>query len=245
MNKLAFELLEKLLSAQLGDEINRLIEQIAEIGEPAVEPLLWYIKNRAPVRSSHFWAMPILQKIGYPDNRAAIGFMVDLASDINASHWEAALDELVEIGEPALSAIRNAIHYYASDLEENSLAIQGITILLAKMGSPLIDHLLTDLLWLLEMGTDNNWADLYVLLPLRKIGSPKADIALNAIEKVITSKRNKIVRKESIEALADFDRAVTRRFIPMLKDSLDDPEEEIRQSAQDALRAMGETGGEC
>lgn len=240
MKSIVSELLQSLDSVKSSDEVDQIVEQIAEIGEPALGDLLAYSKLLYSKPGRYLTIMRIIQKIGYPANSAAIPFMIDHASDINSNGWEVAMTTLIEIGDPVIPEVRDALLFYSRNLDEYHDAIQGLATFLKLMGSPTIDPLLPELLYLLEAGTDENYVDEYALWPLRKIGSPKADVALVQIGKIISSKRSRHIRKAAIEALMDFDHSATRFLLPVIKECLADDEEIIRKSAKEVLNKLGE-----
>jgi len=240
MSELILKLLYALDTAQTNEEVIQVSKRIAEIGESAIPELLQYAKQLYPRPSGLASVMRILKLMGYPANRSAFPFIVSQASNINSSGWETALNTLIEIGEPALPELRNALQFYTQDLDEYQNEVQGLAILLKLMGSPLIDPLLPDLLLILEAGTDENHVDEYILLPLGEIGSPKADDALNYLHTIIASSRSKQIRKASIDSLSKFEHSKIRSFIPVLRDCLYDDDEVIRTSAVKILNYLGE-----
>lgn len=240
MSELMSDLIQALDTARSAEEVNQISGRIAKIGEPAIPDLLKYAKTLYPRPGSMLTIMRILHTMGYPANQSAIPFLVSEASNINSSGWEIALNDLIEIGEPSIPEVHNALQFYMKDLDEYQNEIQGLAILLKLMGSPLIDPLLPDLLRLLVAGTDENHVDEYALGPLRKIGSPKADDALEYLSTIISSRRGKEIRKASIESLIDFDPSAIRFLVPILRDCRFDDEEGIRHSAEKILNVLGE-----
>jgi hypothetical protein len=240
MSKSINEQIQALVAAKTRDEMIQISNRIAEIGEPAIPELLQYANQLSPRTGKLATVIRIFQKIGYPANRLAIPLLVSTASNTNSSGWEEAMDTLIEIGEPALSEVHNAIQFYSKDLDFYNPEIQGLATLLKLMGSPTIDSLLPDLVFLLKAGTDENHVDEYALWALRKIGSPKADVVLGYLSEIISSYRSKEIRKASIEALNDFDRSTVRSLIPVLRNCLFDDEEAVRHSAEEILQVLGE-----
>lgn len=161
--------------AHSSDEISQVVDALAQIGEPVVEPLLQYARDHPTSSPRHRTVMRVLAKIGYPANRSGLSFMAGIASNQNSSAWDIAVEALKEIGEPAIGEIRETLLFCYRDLDDYRFEIQSLCILLGQMGSPVIDPLLPELLHILEIGTDENRVDEYALGPLRKIGSPKAD----------------------------------------------------------------------
>jgi len=240
MTESLVDLFQSLEAVKSIKEMNEVSNKIADIGEPAVLYLLQYAKPPRFSAGSDIIVMRILQKIGYPGNRAALTYIVSHASDINSTAWEVAMDILVSIGEPAMSEVHEALQFYSRKPFSYRFEIQGLTTLLEKMGSPLIDPLLPDLLVLLRVGTDRNEVGEYAISPIRMIGSPKADKALKYLGKIISSQCKKRIRKLSIEALSDFDPEAVRPLVPVLQDCLSDQDDEIRQCAENILKVLGE-----
>jgi HEAT repeat protein len=239
MSEKISELLIELDSAETRDQINQIVDRIAKFGELAVPELIQYVKQSTSGHGAKVSVIRILQKMGYPANRPALQFMVGQASNINSSGWEIVLSALVDIGEPVIPEVRDAVRFYSLNINNYSIEIQGLATLLELMGSPRIDPLLPELLFLLESGTDENEVDLYALWPLRKIGSPKADIALDQIAKIISSHRSTTTRKAAIDTFIYFDLSAVRPFVHILKDCLSDDEKTIRESAVKILNALG------
>lgn len=239
MSELIRKQLQALSAAHTTEEIDLVVDQISNIGEAAIPELLQYAMTLYPWHRKLTVLMRIFQKMGYPANRSAIRVMVGETSNINSSGWEIALNTIKEIGGPAIPEVQAALRFYAQDLDTYNLEIQGLATLLELMDSPTIDSLLPDLLTLLEAGTDENHVDEYALWPLRKIGSPKADVALTHIGKIIASRRNTAIREAAIDALHDFNYSAIRSLVPILKRCTFDDEEAIRQSAEKVLTALG------
>jgi hypothetical protein len=233
------QLIQAAATAKTIEEKDKFINQLAQIGEPAIPEMLKYERTHGVV-AEHEWVLKIYQLIGYPANRSAIPSIVAHASIINSNYWEIAMDILISIGEPAIPDVRETLRYCFKDLVEYCLEIQGLCVLLEQMGSPLIDPLLPELLFLLENGTDENYVDDYALWPIKKIGSPKADAAIPFLSRTILSKRGEYFRKASIEALLSFDLEGIRPLLPMLRECLSDPSGAIRASAKKVLEAIGE-----
>lgn len=234
-------LIKTLEQAKTTGEIDRAIDELAQIGETAIPDLLRSVKSPPHRKGLQKATMRILQKMGYPANRLAIPFVVGIASDINSPGWDIALTVLREIGEPTLPDILDALQYCSRDYDEYSLCIQGLCTLLEQMGSPTIDPLLPELLHLLEIGTDENLVDEYALWPIRRIGSPRADAAVPLLREIITGKRSDHIRRVAIEALQDFAPPVIQPLTPVLRGCLLDESEAIRAAAHKVLAALGET----
>lgn len=237
-NESISQLILALDQAQSPEQVTQLEKSIAEIGESAVPELLQYSKQLYPRPGRRIVIVRILQKMGYPANQSAIRYLVTQASNTNSSGWDIALKTLIDIGKPVIPEIGDALQFYSQDLFEYHPEIQGLCILLEKMGSPVIDSLLPNLLQLLEAGTDEDYVTEYALWPIRKIGSPKADVAIPTLGQIISSKRDDKIRISSIDALDEFDISATRSIIPVLKECLDDESESVRDSAQKILEKI-------
>lgn len=229
----ASQLILTLDKALSPEQVAQIEARISEIGESTIPELLQYAKQISP--GGRTTVIRVLQKMGYPRNRLAIPFLVSQASNTNSSGWSITLHTLIEIGEPVIPDIHNALQFYSQNLEEYHPEIQGLCILLEKMGSPMIDPLLPELFQLLKSGTDDNYVAEYSLWPIRKIGSPKADDAIQILGQIISGKRDARIRTISINALGDFDISTTHSIIPILKKCLNDRSEDVRDSAQKIL----------
>jgi len=236
------QLIHELDGAKSPEDKLKPTKQLAQIGEPAVPELLRYTISPSVniSRARQNAVIKVLLFMGYPANRSAIPYMVSQASNMNSSGWEDVLEALENIGEPVIPAVRQALKFYAKDLNEYSIEIQGLCLLLEQMGMPAIEPLAPDLLQILVAGTDENHVDEYALRPLRKIGSPKADAAIPILEKIIAGQRRNYIRKVAINALEDFDPSAVRRLVPILKQYLSDEAEKVRESARKILKDLGE-----
>jgi hypothetical protein len=239
MSSLTSRLIENLQEAKSADEVDKVIDAFVQIGQPAIPELLQYVKS--PERRRWILVMRIVQKMGYPANKSAMPFIVSQVSNLNSPNWSIALSMLKEIGEPAIAEVRDALHFYSQDCDEYHPEIQGLCTLLEKMGSPVIDSLVPDLLYLLETGTDENFVDEYALWPLRKIGSPRANAVVPLLRDKILSRRNPHIRQVSIEALQDFDPSIVQPLVPILRDCLADNSSAIRTGASRILSILGES----
>ncbi len=232
------QLVQALDTAQTSKELDQIISRIAQIGEPAIPELLKFQKTHYVAKASR--VMKIYQLMGYPANRMAIPSIVTEASIINSPGCETAIDILIKIGEPAIPEVRENLRFCFKDLNGYASEIQGLCVLLELMGSPLIDPLMPELLHLLEEGTDENYVDEYALWPIQKIGSPKADSAVQVLSRIIMSKRAERIRNISINALPGFNASVIRPLVPVFRDCLSDPSEAVRSSAKKVLESLGE-----
>jgi hypothetical protein len=228
--------IKNLQEAKSADDVDKVIDALVQIGQPAIPELLQYAKS--PERRRWILVMRIVQKMGYPANKSAMPFIVSQASNLNSPNWNIALSMLKEIGEPAIPEVRDTLSFYSQDCDEYHPEIQGLCTLLEQMGSPVIDSLVSDLLYLLETGTDENFVDEYALWPLRKIGSPKANAAVPLLRDKILSRRKPHIRQVSIEALQDFDPSIVRTLVPILCDCLADDSPAIRASASKILSVL-------
>jgi hypothetical protein len=240
MSKSLTELIQEFDVVGTMEESLLIQKEIAELGDSAVPSLLQYTRELYRKPGKYIGVLNILRMIGYPANRGAIPFMVTHASRINASGWEIAIEVLKEIGEPIIPEVHAAFEFYVRDVYNYRIEIQGLCILLEQMSSSKIDAILPDLLLLLEFGTDENHVDEYALAVIRKIGSPEADVAIPYLGKIISSRREKRIRKKSIDALTNFDISAIRFLRPILEKCLSDPEDEIHHSAKSVLNRLGE-----
>lgn len=232
------QLIQTLDMARTTDEVEQIIDSIAEIGESAIPALLQYEKTLYRQPSGYKSVMRIYQLMGYPVNRSAIPSIVSQASRSNSPGWETAISILVSIGDVAIPEIHDTFHFYFKDLDGYSLEIEALCVLLKKIDSPTIDPLMPELLYLLERGTDENHVDECALWPIKKIGSPKANAAIQTLGRIISSKRVERIRKISIDALRDFDMSAVSCLIPVLEECLTDPSSAIRSSSQDVLNVL-------
>jgi hypothetical protein len=219
----------------------QIIHALAQVGESAVSKVMQYTKSSPPRPTRHLTAMRVFDKMRYPANKSAIPFMVGIASDPNSPGWEIALDVLKSIGVPIIPEVQRAMRYHSKDLDENSLAIQGLCILIKQLHESQIELLISELLYVFENATDSTSADTYSLWPIRKLGSPKADIFIPLLRERILSKRREGIRRASIEALQDFDKLSVRPLVSILQECLNDRSEAIRNTARTVLMIIGET----
>jgi hypothetical protein len=242
MNTPTQQLIQELDAAKCPEVWVDVAHRIAQIGEPAVPELLRYVISPSIniTRGRRYMVNKVLLFMGYPANRSAIHFMVSQVSWSNSPGWDDTLETLINIGEPVIPAVRQALRFYRRDLYEYSIEIQGLCVLLENLDVPVIEPLVPDLLQLLEAGTDVNHADEYVLWPLRKIGSPRADAAIPILGKIIASQRREHTRKVAIEALKDFDPDAVRPLVPILKRCMGGESERLRESARKILAGLGE-----
>ena len=240
MNESLLSLIQALDTAQTTEDLDQIINRIAQIGEPAIPELLQYEKTLYSRPTRRRTVMRIFQLMGYPTNQSALRSIVVEASRINSPGWETAMNILISIGEPAILEVGSALHFYFMDLDKYHPEIQGLCVLLEQMGSPLIDPLLPELLHLLEEGTDSNFVDEYALWAIRKIGSPKADASIQILNRIILSKRGEHIRKIAIDALRKFDASGIRPLLPVLRGCLSDPSAAVRASSQKVLEYLGE-----
>lgn len=238
MNNSTSQLIQALDMARTTDEVEQIIKSIAEIGEVAIPKLLEYEKTLYRQPSGYKSVMRIYQLMGYPANRSAIPSIVSQSSRINSPGWGIALDILTSVGATAIPEIRDALQFYFGNLDHYSLEIEGLCILIEKIGSPTIDPLLPELLYLLEKGTDGNHVDEFALWPIKKIGSPKANAAVQTLGRIISSGREERIRKIAIAALRGFDLSVIHPLVPIIRECLSDPSATIRNSAEEILGAL-------
>jgi hypothetical protein len=238
MSESISDLIRILDESKINDELNEAISKLARFGKSAVRNLLDFERSLSPSTRHRLTLAKIFQQMGYPAIRDAIPWIVNEASRINSPGWETALEILEEIGEPAVPEIKKAFLFYSKDHEQYSLEFQGLCTLLERIGSPVMDPLLPELLQLLEAGTDENFVSVYALGPIRKIGSPKANSALRIIGDLILRSRNTQNKLAYINALVDFDPMAVKQLLPILEVCLDDDVVPIRTSADSVLRFL-------
>jgi hypothetical protein len=149
-------LIHRLEETKNTDEFESLIDELSKFGETIIHRLLdEYLYTLPLIKGKRITVLRICQKIGYPENKTAIPYMVGIVSDINSPGWELAVQELIKIGSPAIPEIRDALRYYSNNYTENNTEYEGLCILLKEMGAPTVNPLVTDLYKLVEDGTES------------------------------------------------------------------------------------------
>jgi len=149
-------LIHQIEQAKSINETNALIDKLSEFGDEVIQPLRNEYLHALPLKKGkRVIVLRIYQRMGYPKNKNAIPYMVDIVSDINSPGWELAIQELVKIGSPATNEIRNALNYYSDNYAENGTEYEGLCSLIKEMGLPVIKQLAPDLQKLVEEGTES------------------------------------------------------------------------------------------
>ena len=88
------QLIRTLDMARTTDDVEQIINRIADSGESAIPELLQYEKTLYRQPSGYKSVMRIYQLMGYPANRSAIPTIVSQASSMNSPGCEIALAKL-------------------------------------------------------------------------------------------------------------------------------------------------------
>jgi HEAT repeat protein len=230
-----FPLLEQLINDQ-SERQQEAIQELIALGEHALPCLIGALEMS---KYQQAWPriMHIIQQIGGPKSLDVIPVLLRFLKDSNKPPYEPAFETLRQMGERVVNSVHDILVYCWSD----DSWIQGVCALLEEIDSVDLDVLLSGLLHLLEIGTDENCLDEYAIGPLRKIGSPKADAAIPLLIERIDSRRSEDIRMAAMEALTSFDLQTAQDAIPTLQAVLADPSERIRNEARKVLEWIQET----
>ena len=232
------QLIRSLEIAQVPEEESMALNNLAQLGESIVPELLSYASQSGFHSIKREMLLKVFQKIGYPANKLALPFIVSEVSNINALGWELALSILLNIGDPALPFVQDALQFYNQKCDYYSLEVQGLCRFLELLDSPNILSLLPELLYLLDAGTDQNCLTEYAIGPIKKIGSPKANSAIPLISKKIQQLKLEPLRTSLITALKSFDVSALQQLHQLLIDLSSDSSKIIRVSAKDILNTI-------
>jgi hypothetical protein len=118
--------------AKTQQELDLLLNQLVNLGKPAVKGLLekmpGLVTSRLRIIGAKFF-----YRIGYPNNEDAIPFIVSDASDINSITYEESYNTILQIGKHALSQIEEAIDWYSRECEVDNTAIESLEGLKQKI----------------------------------------------------------------------------------------------------------------
>jgi len=229
MEAFNFSLLEHLISdqPQRQEEATR---ALIALGERAI-PCLIGALEMSDYQQAWPRIMQIIQQIGGPKSRSAVPVLLTFLKDGNKPYYGPAFQTLLQMGESVVINAHDILTYCWSD----DSWVQGVCVLLERMDSIRLDMLLSALLNLLRIGTDENCLDESAIGPLCKIGSPKADAAIPLLIEKIDSSRGDDIRLAAMEALPRFDPQAVQVAVPVLQNALADPSEQVRDEARKVL----------
>jgi len=173
----------------------------------------------------------IMQLRDSPKSANVIPVLLRLLKDANDSIYGLAFESLLHMGDNVVYAAHDILAYCWS----NDSWVQNTCALLKRIESGYLDILLPQLLHLLKLGSDDNYLDEYAMGPLCKIGSPKANVAIPLLTKIVTSQRNEDIRLSAIEALVSLDSGSSVEVDWALQSVLTDSSLRIRDAAQQAI----------
>jgi hypothetical protein len=232
--EMVFKMMKELTETKTQRIRSSILQKLAANGEEIVPWVLEYAII-PPSQPKSLSVLEFLDEISYPRNKESLKHIVSVISNPNDLGWEMAFTIAMRIGEPIIPEIRESIRYYMNDLDFNNLCIQGLCQFLEEADPIYAAEALPELIDLLKSGTDKNHVDEYALWPIRKIGSPKANVVLELLGKIIISKRGLPIRKASIDALTSFDPLAVQLLTNVLKACLSDESKAIRESAKNIL----------
>jgi uncharacterized protein YbaR (Trm112 family) len=154
--------------------------------------------------------------------------------DSNRPIYHPTYETLLHMGEKVVYNAYDILTYGWSD----DTWVYNVCSLLLNVNSEHLGILVTPLLHLLEIGTEDNCLDESAIALLGKIGSPKANVAMPFLREKILGQNREDIRLASIVALQSFDPSTVQPFAPDIEKCLIDDSEEIRNSARKLLEIL-------
>ncbi len=224
------QILESLTDAQ-SESYKHSVQYLINSGEQSLPSLLGALlmDKYTSIRPI---IIQIIQRIGESTSiDCAIPVFLGFLKDANKPIFKTAFNALLTMGDKVVYYALDILTYYWSD----DMWVLNTCALLERMDSGQLDILIPELLHLARIGTKENCLDESAIGVLKKIGSPKANVAVPLLgEKLLLSDRNDL-RLASIEALQNMDPSIVKPLIPILKECLLDKSDTIRSSTQNLL----------
>jgi len=120
-----YSLIEQAEQSNSHNELEIIINALANLGEPSVIALLEKTPKLVTSRL-HRIAAKVFAQMGWPLNAKALEFIISDASNINSSTYEISRSALLAVGKVALPEITSAFEFYRRDLAYNSVEIQTL-----------------------------------------------------------------------------------------------------------------------
>lgn len=117
--------IEQIEKAATRQEIDSLLDELVEIGKPAIVAIFKKMPGLVTSRL-HLIGAELFARLGYPTNAEALTFMVSDASNSNSSTWKISQKAVLDIGPAALSEIASALEFCKRDVEFYNIEIETL-----------------------------------------------------------------------------------------------------------------------
>lgn len=120
-----YRVIEQIEKAATRQEIDSLLDELVEIGKPAIVAILEKMPGLVTSRL-HLIGAELFARLGYPTNAEALTFMVSDASNSNSSTWKLSQKAVLDIGPATLSEIASALEFCKRDVEFYNIEIETL-----------------------------------------------------------------------------------------------------------------------
>lgn len=144
------QLIQELLDPNSSMDRNKVIDSLAELGQPVVLPLLEGVKSSG-YKSRRAILYKVFKKLGSPLNEPVLPYVAGTVLDVNHPGWDDAASILVMAGTNALPYYKDMISSYIQEPSEDEFTLQGIVGVLEIIDLKVLHELRKELLELQQI----------------------------------------------------------------------------------------------